>query len=87
MAGLGCAVLAAPMAGSSLNGVYNAYRMTGPRAECEQGRDMALTADLIHPATLSPYEVFGPSAAEIDLARRSDRRLRRRAPSGRARRR
>ena len=74
MAGLGLCLLAARSHGRViLDGVYNAFQDDeGLRAECEQGRDMGFDGKtLIHPAQLAvANEVFGPSAAEIDLARR-----------------
>ncbi len=56
-----------------VDGVYNAFKdEAGLRAECEQGRDMGFDGKtLIHPAQLAvTNEVFAPSAADIDLARR-----------------
>ena len=56
-----------------IDGVYNAYQDDeGLRAECEDGRDMGFDGkSLIHPAQLEiANAVFGPSEAEIDLARR-----------------
>lgn len=56
-----------------IDGVYNAFRdEEGLRAECEQGRDMGFDGKtLIHPAQLPiANEVFAPSDADIDLARR-----------------
>ena len=74
MAGLGLCLLAARAHGRIiLDGVYNAYRdLPGLRAECEQGRDMGFDGKtLIHPDQLAvANEVFAPSPAEIDLARR-----------------
>ena len=57
----------------ALDGVYNAFKdEDGLRAECEEGRDMGFDGKtLIHPAQIGPCNaVFGPSAADIDLARR-----------------
>lgn len=57
----------------AIDGVYNAFRdADGLRAECEQGRDLGFDGkSLIHPDQLAiANEVFAPSAAEIDLARR-----------------
>lgn len=57
----------------AIDGVYNAFREAdGLRAECEQGRDLGFDGkSLIHPDQLAiANEVFAPSAAEIDLARR-----------------
>ncbi len=56
-----------------VDGVYNAFKdEDGLRAECEQGRDMGFDGKtLIHPAQLAvTNEVFAPSTADIDLARR-----------------
>lgn len=72
--GLGLCLLAARAHGCViLDGVYNAFKdEDGLRAECEQGRDMGFDGKtLIHPAQLEiSNAVFGPSDAEIDLARR-----------------
>ena len=57
----------------ALDGVYNAFKdLEGLRAECEQGRDMGFDGKtLIHPDQLAvANEVFAPSEAEIELARR-----------------
>lgn len=57
----------------AIDGVYNAFRdADGLRAECEQGRDLGFDGkSLIHPDQLAiANEVFAPSEAEIDLARR-----------------
>lgn len=56
-----------------VDGVYNAFKDDeGLRAECNQGRDMGFDGKtLIHPAQIAiANEVFAPSAAEVDLARR-----------------
>ncbi|MFO1174256.1 MAG: CoA ester lyase [Paracoccaceae bacterium] len=56
-----------------VDGVYNAFKdEEGLRAECNQGRDMGFDGKtLIHPAQIAiANEVFAPSAAEVDLARR-----------------
>ena len=56
-----------------LDGVYNAFRdLEGLRTECLQGRQMGFDGKtLIHPGQLAiANEVFGPSAAEIETARR-----------------
>ena len=56
-----------------IDGVYNAYQDDdGLRAECEDGRDMGFDGkSLIHPAQLEiANAIFGPTAADIDLARR-----------------
>ncbi len=74
MGALSQCLLAARAAGIvCVDGVYNAFRDDdGLRAECEQGRDLGFDGKtLIHPAQLAiANEVFAPSAAEIDLARR-----------------
>jgi len=74
MAGLGLCLLAARAHGLVIiDGVFNAFRdEDGLRAECEQGRDMGFDGkSLIHPAQLAiANEVFAPSEAELDLARR-----------------
>jgi (3S)-malyl-CoA thioesterase len=74
MAGLGACVLAARAEGKVIvDGVFNAFKdETGLRTECEQGRDMGFDGKtLIHPAQLAiANEVFAPSEAEVDLARR-----------------
>lgn len=56
-----------------VDGVYNAFKdVEGLRAECEQGRDLGMDGKtLIHPDQVAvANEVFAPTAAEIDLARR-----------------
>ncbi|MEM6408895.1 MAG: CoA ester lyase [Pseudomonadota bacterium] len=56
-----------------VDGVYNAFKdEDGLRAECLDGRDMGFDGKtLIHPAQLAiANEVFGPSAADLDMARR-----------------
>ena len=67
-------LLAARAAGIvAIDGVYNAYKdADGLRAECEDGRDMGFDGkSLIHPAQVEiANAVFGPTAAEVDLARR-----------------
>ncbi|MDX8347001.1 CoA ester lyase [Cognatiyoonia sp. IB215446] len=67
-------VLAARAAGIvALDGVYNAFKdEDGLRAECIEGRDMGFDGKtLIHPAQVAiTNEIFGPTAEEIDLARR-----------------
>ena len=74
MTSLGLCILAAKAHGIAIvDGVFNAFRdEDGLRAECTQGRDLGFDGKtLIHPAQLSvTNEVFSPSAAEIDLARR-----------------
>ncbi|MCV6598165.1 MAG: CoA ester lyase [Mangrovicoccus sp.] len=67
-------LLAARAAGIAVvDGVYNAFKdEEGLRAECEQGRDMGFDGKtLIHPAQVAvANEVFAPSEADVDLARR-----------------
>ncbi len=67
-------LLAARAAGIvCVDGVYNAFRdEEGLRAECEQGRDLGMDGKtLIHPAQIAiANDVFAPSEAEIELARR-----------------
>jgi (3S)-malyl-CoA thioesterase len=67
-------VLAAKAAGIVvLDGVYNAFKDdAGLQAECTEGRDMGFDGKtLIHPAQISiTNAAFGPSAEDIDLARR-----------------
>lgn len=74
MAGLGLCVLAARAHGRVIvDGVFNAFKDDdGLRAECEQGRDMGFDGKtLIHPAQLAvTNDVFAPTEAEIDTARR-----------------
>jgi (3S)-malyl-CoA thioesterase len=74
LAGLGLCLLAARAYGVvAVDGVYNAFKdADGLRAECVQGRDMGFDGKtLIHPDQLAvANEVFAPSEAEIDLARR-----------------
>lgn len=74
MTSLGLCLLAARAHGRViLDGVYNAFRdEAGLLAECAQGRDLGFDGKtLIHPAQIGPANtVFGPSAGEIDLARR-----------------
>ena len=71
---LSMCLLAARTAGiAAVDGVYNAFKdEDGLRAECEQGRDMGFDGKtLIHPAQVAvANEVFAPSEAEIELARR-----------------
>ena len=67
-------LLAAKAAGIvALDGVYNAFKDgDGLRAECAEGRDMGFDGKtLIHPAQVAiANAAFGPTADEIDLARR-----------------
>ncbi len=71
---LGAALMAARAYGKvAIDGVYNAFRdADGFAAECDQGRDMGFDGkSLIHPAQIEAANaIFGPSAAEIDLATR-----------------
>lgn len=56
-----------------VDGVYNAFKdVEGLRAECEQGRDLGFDGKtLIHPAQVEvANEVFAPSEADLELARR-----------------
>ena len=56
-----------------LDGVHNAFRdLEALRAECRQGRDMGFDGKtLIHPGQIDvANEVFGPTADEIETARR-----------------
>lgn len=73
-AGLGLCLLAAKAHGKVIvDGVFNAFKDDdGLRFECEQGRDMGFDGKtLIHPAQLDiANQVFAPSEAEVDLARR-----------------
>jgi (3S)-malyl-CoA thioesterase len=74
MTSLGLCLLAAKAEGIVIvDGVYNAFKDDiGLRAECEQGRDMGFDGKtLIHPAQVDiANEVFAPTQAEIELARR-----------------
>ncbi|SFE30173.1 HpcH/HpaI aldolase/citrate lyase family protein [Roseivivax sediminis] len=74
MTGLGLCLLAAKAHGVVIvDGVYNAFKdMEGLEAECVQGRDMGFDGKtLIHPAQIDIANAcFGPSKAEIELARR-----------------
>lgn len=67
-------LLAAKAAGIvALDGVYNAFKdEDGLRAECTDGRDMGFDGKtLIHPAQVAiANSAFGPTAEEIELARR-----------------
>ncbi|PWE29258.1 CoA ester lyase [Maritimibacter sp. 55A14] len=56
-----------------VDGVYNAFKdLDGLRAEAKHGRDMGFDGKtLIHPAQIEiANEVFAPSEAELELARR-----------------
>ncbi len=74
MAALQAALLAARATGiACVDGVYNAFKdEEGFRAECEQGRALGMDGKtLIHPAQIGvANEVFAPSDAETELARR-----------------
>ncbi len=74
MASLQQSLLAARAQGIvCVDGVYNAFKdEDGLRAECEQGRDLGFDGKtLIHPAQIAiANEVFAPSLADVDLARR-----------------
>lgn len=74
MMSLQLCLLAAKAAGIvALDGVYNAFKdEDGLRAECAEGRDMGFDGKtLIHPAQVAiTNQAFGPTADEIDLARR-----------------
>ncbi|SPJ26275.1 HpcH/HpaI aldolase/citrate lyase family protein [Palleronia abyssalis] len=74
MMALQSCIAAARMGGiACVDGVYNAFKdEAGLRAECEQGRDLGMDGkSLIHPAQVAICnEVFSPSEAEVDLARR-----------------
>ena len=71
---LGLCLLAARAYGLAItDGVFNAFKdEDGFRAACEQGKAMGFDGKtLIHPAQIDiANAVFGPSAEEIDLARR-----------------
>jgi (3S)-malyl-CoA thioesterase len=73
-AALQMCLLAARAAGIvCVDGVYNAFKdEDGLMAECDYGRDMGFDGKtLIHPAQVATANrVFGPSEAEVDLARR-----------------
>ena len=74
MTSLQLALLAARAAGKVIvDGVYNAFKdEDGLRAECAQGVDLGFDGKtLIHPAQLDiTNEVYAPSEADLDLARR-----------------
>lgn len=67
-------LLAARAAGIvCVDGVYNAFKdEAGLEAECREGRDFGFDGKtLIHPAQIAVANaVFGPSQADVDLARR-----------------
>ncbi|WP_037260535.1 HpcH/HpaI aldolase/citrate lyase family protein [Roseivivax halodurans] len=72
--GLGLCLIAAKAHGRViLDGVYNAFKdEEGLAAECRQGRDMGFDGkSLIHPAQIAVTNAsFGPSEAEVELAKR-----------------
>jgi (3S)-malyl-CoA thioesterase len=74
MGALQTCLLAARATGKiCIDGVYNAFKdEAGLRVECEQGRDLGMDGkSLIHPLQVATAnDIFGPSEAEIDLARR-----------------
>jgi (3S)-malyl-CoA thioesterase len=74
MLSLQMCLLAAKAAGIVvLDGVYNAFLDDeGLRAECAEGRDLGFDGKtLIHPAQIAiTNAAFGPTEADIDLARR-----------------
>ncbi|MZR14386.1 CoA ester lyase [Maritimibacter sp. DP07] len=74
MTSLQMSLIAARAAGVLIvDGVYNAFKDDdGLRAECEQGRDLGFDGKtLIHPAQIDiANELFAPSQADIELARR-----------------
>ncbi len=74
MTSLGLCILASRAYGLiCVDGVYNKYQDTQTlRVLCTQGKDMGFDGKtLIHPAQIAPTnEVFAPSEAEVDLARR-----------------
>lgn len=84
---LGLCVLAARAYKLSiLDGVCNAIRDEDSlRVSCIQGREMGFDGKtLIHPAQIAvTNEVFGPSEAELDLARRTVEALREAEAAGR----
>ena len=71
---LGAVLLAARAAGKvALDGVYNAFKDTeGLAREAEEGRDFGYDGKtVIHPDQIATVNaVFGPSAADLDLAAR-----------------
>ncbi len=84
---LGLCVLAARAYKLSiLDGVYNAIKDEERlRASCIQGREMGFDGKtLIHPAQIAvTNEIFGPSEAELDLARRYVEAFRKAETAGR----
>ncbi len=71
---LSAGVLAARVHGIEIiDGIYNDFNdEAGLRREAEQGRDLGMDGKmLIHPAQIGPVnEIFAPSAAEVEFARR-----------------
>ncbi len=84
---LGLCVLAARAYKLSiLDGVYNAIKDEERlRASCIQGREMGFDGKtLIHPAQIAvTNEIFGPSEADLDLARRTIEAFRKAEAAGR----
>lgn len=74
LAWLSAAVLAARVHGLDIiDGIYNDFNdEAGFRDEAEQGRDLGMDGKmLIHPAQIGPAnEIFAPSPAEVDFARK-----------------
>ena len=74
MTALQTCLMAARAAGiPCIDGVFNAFHDDdGLRAECDQGRDLGMDGKtLIHPAQVAiANAVFGPTEADLDLARR-----------------
>ncbi len=74
LAWLSAAVLGARVHGLDIiDGIYNDFNdEAGLRAEAEQGRDLGMDGKmLIHPAQIGPVnEIFAPSPAEVDFARK-----------------
>jgi len=85
---LGLCLLASRAYGLAiLDGVHNAVRdEAGLRTSCRQGRAMGFDGKtLIHPAQIAvTNEVFGPSEADLDLARRTVEAMREAEATGRA---
>jgi citrate lyase beta subunit len=84
---LGLCVLAARAYKLSiLDGVYNAIKdQDSLRTSCIQGREMGFDGKtLIHPAQIAvTNEIFGPSEADLDLARRYVEAFRKAGAAGR----
>ena len=71
-----------------LDGVYNDLgNAEGFAAECRQARDLGFDGKtLIHPRQIEPCnEAFSPSAEEVEVARKIDRRLRSAGKQGQGR--